>query len=114
MPEFVDAVAEALTPVDRHAIIAGLRSRTQLRLLRLHAKVIEYRWEHEQLPESLKAAVSDGTEIDPLSGEAFVFERPGVASYRIYGKGMPGVGEIELRYRAPVREPEGTPPPRLR
>lgn len=106
--EGIDAIAEqflwAVIPVDAGAASAAAIRRTQLRLLRLHALVLRFRWDHDRLPTTLAEAVSKEDLIDPITGQPFQYEvRDG--AYRLYGKGWGTTGEIELRYRRPPVAP---------
>jgi hypothetical protein len=101
-----------LAPIYSQAMGASARQRTQLRLAGLHARVLAYRWENGSLPKTLADAVGEELCKDPMSGGVFQYElRPG--GYRLYSKGSPGSGEIELRYKPPVggtvRDPNEPP-----
>lgn len=109
--DLADYLVEVSMPVWDAAAQAALRNRCQLRLLRLHAKIIEHRWRHERLPTRLGDAVSEEDILDPINGQQFQYElREG--GYRLYSKGIAQTGEIELRYRRPLpTEDEGGRPP---
>ncbi|MGV3618944.1 MAG: hypothetical protein ACO1SV_26760 [Fimbriimonas sp.] len=106
-----EVVAESLTPVFSQGGVASLRVRTQLRLLRLHAWVLGYRWEHDRLPSQLQDAVPSGAHIDPVNGEPFEYTMT-PEGYRLVSTGRPGLGEVALRYRRPTTTPnqEQVPP----
>lgn len=118
-PELVgDSLAAALMPVFGQAMQAEAKNRTQLRLLLLHALVLEYRWQEGALPTKLSDAVAGSEIIDPISGKEFKYELQGRNGYRLYSEGFSEIGEIELRYRkAPggpdstLREDGDNPPP---
>lgn len=74
------------------------RERTQFRLLGLHGRILDYRWENGTLPNSLADAVPEKLLHDPLNGGLFRYERNG-ADYRVYSTGSPATGEVEIRYR---------------
>lgn len=97
----VRQLVDLLFPVMDQVIVAITKERTQLRLLALHGKVLEYRWENGRLPKNLSEAAEAGDLGDPLSGEQFVYEPRG-STYRLYSKGSKHTGEIELRYRSRV------------
>lgn len=109
--DLADCIVVLSMPIWDVATQTVLRNRCQLRLLRLHCQVIAFRWKHERLPTKLAEAVPEAELADPLSGEAFQFElRDG--GYRLYSKGIPATGEIELRYRRPPStDDEGIRPP---
>ncbi|MBL8047984.1 MAG: hypothetical protein JNJ45_04815 [Chthonomonas sp.] len=74
------------------------RSRTQLRLARLMAKVELYRWQHARLPGALKDFTAEADRHDPLSGKDFVYAQTGSGSYEIYSEGGLEQGRIDLVY----------------
>ncbi|HTQ09964.1 MAG TPA: hypothetical protein VMI31_07845 [Fimbriimonadaceae bacterium] len=76
----------------RYAVIV----RTRLRLLRLQAKIIEFRWHHNRLPATLAEAAPPALCFDPVTKAPFLYEMKEGASYRLYSKGSPASGEIEL------------------
>jgi hypothetical protein len=82
-----------------YAVLAIMRSRTQLRLLRLHAEIIEYRWETGALPKTIQSMQLPEAETnDLLSGKSFQYilhDR----TYELFSLGIPETGKIELRYR---------------
>ena len=92
-----DVIIGALSPAYGGFATVAVRTRTQLRLLGLHAKLIQHRWEYGRLPETLDA-------VDPLTGEPYLYETRDDGTVRLASKGIPQTGEIELRYRrvAPV------------
>jgi hypothetical protein len=61
-----------------------LRWRTELRLLRLHGRVIAFRWRHDRLPRNLAEATGKDETADPVNGEEFVFEPQANQQYRLY------------------------------
>jgi hypothetical protein len=88
------------------------RSRIQLRLLRLHAKVLEYHWLYNRWPTNIEEFANPNTAFDPFEGAAFHYERQ-VTGYRLYSLGVPGMGPIELKYKAVATSAPvaGSPPP---
>ena len=92
---FVDMVA----PAYLGSRLATVQARTQLRLLRLHAKIRAYRWEHNRWPARLEDVIDDVT--DPLSKKPFEYRviEPG---YRLVSLGRPETGEIALTVRDPA------------
>ena len=92
---------------------AVAKGRIQLRLLRLHAQVIEYKWQHNKLPTKLEDFAKDHAGFDPIANEPFHYELKD-GSYRIYSMGIPGLGRMELRYRntvPPKPSPDNPLPP---
>ena len=88
--------------------------RAQLRLLILHAAIIEYRWTHGQwtygqLPSSLSELDVPISIIDPLTGEPFKYELVG-DDYDLYSEGTPGTGRIDLNWRSSSSSDELMPP----
>ncbi len=77
------------------------RTRTQLRLLRLHGRIAAHRWRANALPKSLSEAASTGEIDDPFSGGQIQYEFKPDGTYRLFGKGDKSTGEIELAYRRP-------------
>lgn len=77
---------------------AMAKARIQLRLLQLHAKVIEYHWQNSNWPTSIEQFADAKTARDPFTGDAFHYEFKD-GSYRLYSTGVPGLGQIELKYR---------------
>jgi hypothetical protein len=74
----------------------ALRARAMMRLLRLHAKIIAYRWEQGRLPASLSEMnLPTGYEYDPLSDARFVYQVSG-SEYKLYSLGTKATGKIEL------------------
>ncbi len=51
--------------------------RTRLRLLRLHAEIIKYRWENDRLPPNLKALPDQKVCIDPRFNKPYEFAPSG-------------------------------------
>jgi hypothetical protein len=111
------ALVQLSTPVYGQALVASAKQRTQLRLLDLHARVLEYRWVHARLPAKLADAAGEMLAQDPLTGEPFQYELRAGNTYRLYSKGTKEMGELELRYKraqsveAPQRRPTDPPTP---
>jgi len=77
---------------------AMAKARIQLRLLQLHAKVIEYRWQNSFLPAKIEDFAGPKIARDPFTGDVFHYELKD-GNYRLYSTGVPGIGPIELKYR---------------
>jgi len=101
-----DVFIAILFPVYDQATVAVVRARTQLRLLGLDARIIEFKWHNHRLPSELKEAIPASLLNDPMGKTAFQYElRDG--GYKLYSKGLPSTGPIELRYRRPPNLPTG-------
>ena len=98
-----DAMMAWLVPDYMGFVTVALRTRAQLRLLALHARLLQYRWDYGRFPE--RSNVSD-----PLTGKPFVYERRPDGTIRLASKGIPETGEIELRYRRVASEGNGSEP----
>ncbi len=117
--EMAMGLASIFHPISSQAALAELRSRTQIRLLLLHAKIIEYRWQNAKVPEKLLDATDAKDVADPMSGEAFKYEAQERNRYRLFSVGRAETGDIELKYRRPIKKEkpgraddvEGIPPP---
>ncbi|HWA82554.1 MAG TPA: hypothetical protein VG820_03910 [Fimbriimonadaceae bacterium] len=88
-----------------------VRERAQMRLLGLHARVIDYRWRHNALPRTLKDVASPAQIKDPISDEDFAYEPNADGTYRLYSKGNKQTGTIELRYKWSRNGGNGQVPP---
>lgn len=97
-------IIDTFLPVHQSAADAFARIRTQVRLLRLHAAVRQYWFEHRQLPQSFAKLKYRETARDPLTGSEFVMEPSAGGSYRLYSRGNSRLGEIELTYKRPQAE----------
>lgn len=93
-----------------HALPASqARVRTQLRLLRLHAGITQFRWQHRRLPRDLAELGQPAWLEDPLSGEPFQYRIIAGLTYELYSKGAGDIGRVDLRYVRP-RPPEDEEP----
>ncbi|MDR3688650.1 MAG: hypothetical protein P4L46_04665 [Fimbriimonas sp.] len=97
--ELARAICEDGEP-QSETIDAGLRLRAQLRMLRLQARIQEYRWRNGKLPDRIEDAAS-GLELqDPLSGKQFHFDVPKDQIYRLYSDGNASLGPIVFSERS--------------
>lgn len=94
------ALVDALDPSYRGIAILAIASRTQLRLLRLHALIRGYRWEHDRWPSRLDEVATDF--VDPLTREPFEY-RLNPDGYTLSSRGRPETGPITLRSTTPPR-----------
>ncbi|MCH8274120.1 MAG: hypothetical protein IH851_04960 [Armatimonadetes bacterium] len=81
------------------SIRRAVEIRTRFRLMRLHALIIQFRWEYDRLPNSLDELKAVKAVKDPLTGGEFVYERD-EGSYELYSRGNEDTGRIFLTYRA--------------
>lgn len=106
---------EIVSPLHPLVLNMAARNRTQMRLLRLHAVIRQYRFEHDRLPESL-ARLNKPLEIqDPLAGESFIYEPKADLTYELYSKGSQQTGRIDLVMKRQPGEEQvdpNTPPSR--
>lgn len=105
-----EAIVDSLVPQSSQGAQASLRMRAQLRLLRLHAWVLAFRWEYDRLPARLAEAVPEEALIDPANGTPFEYIVT-ETGYRLVSAGRPGIGEISLRYQRPPELPGKVDPP---
>lgn len=104
-----EAIAEQLISIMQPAFTptsnALARHRTQVRLLRLHARIMEYRWTNEHLPARLSDVARPDELIDPFSKKPFQYEPNVTGGYRLYSLGFKGSnGEIDLVLRPRVED----------
>lgn len=92
--EMAQAFVNELGASYRGSAVAGAQTRTQLRLLRLHARIRMFRWEHDRWPVRLDDASSDV--FDPLAEERFEY-RPTENGYVLLSRGRPETGPVTLR-----------------
>lgn len=112
LDDLVEQASAMVMPVYRQVAAAGIRIRTQIRLLRLHALVELFRLENDRLPDTLSESCSIEDMKDPAFGGEYRYEPLGKGAYRLYSKGNSTTGEIELGSRPKVAEApaEGIPP----
>lgn len=99
LDQFISSASEQIQPVYRQMIFSSVKLRAQFRLLRLHAMILRFKMEFERLPDNLAECCPAADLDDPLSGKPFQYEIRDPSTYKLYSLGVPGVGEIELRYR---------------
>ena len=99
LDQFISSASEQIQPIYRQMIFASVRLRAQFRLLRLHAMILRFKMEYERLPDNLAECCPASDIDDPLSGKPFQYEIKDGSTYKLYSLGVPGIGEIELRYR---------------
>ncbi len=84
--------------MQRTFLKALAKGRIQLRLMRLHAKVLEYHWINRRWPSKIEEFADAQTAFDPFENGPFHYELEG-DGYRLYSLGVPGLGRIELKYK---------------
>lgn len=104
-----DALLNMVMPAFDRLTVAVMRTRAQLRLLDLHARIIAFKWHLNRLPKNLNEAAPEQLIYDPLSKTAFEYELQ-AGGYRLYSKGVPSTGVIELQYRRPASIPKENDP----
>jgi len=83
---FTQTVAEMLVPTFTQVLERSTRMEAQLRLLGVHAAVLQHRWWYDQLPAKLEVLKLGDLAIDPFSGKPFVYKiEP--TGYRLYSVG---------------------------
>jgi|GEM_PF-5729382 len=97
MQQLADALLPNMTLGLHQVALVELTRRAELRLLSLNAAIVAYRWHNHHLPSSLGQCVPDSATYDPLSGQAFAYEL-NPTGYRLYSKGRPDTGIVELNY----------------
>lgn len=109
MDDFVEFLAQLTTPVYSSMYSTALKSRAQLRLLGLHARIIDFRWKRGRLPKTLREAVPEKLCYDPMGKADFVYELT-ETGYKLFSKGLPSTGPVELKYRRPANLNENDDP----
>lgn len=111
LQELAEHLADLVQPTFSQVGVVLARQRTQVRLLRLHAKITQYRWGTGRLPKTL-AEVATPTELhDPFSKSAFQYELNETGGYRLYSMGFKGSrGEIDLAYKPTLGEEQEARP----
>ncbi len=92
--EFSDTLGIAMQFAEAEA-----RYRTQLRLLRLHMRVLSYRWREGRMPTKLEQAAPASEIQDTFGGGDFQFQSDPYGNYHLYSNGFRNSGRIDLRYR---------------
>lgn len=108
--QFVDILVN-LTPLWAQS---EARYRTQLRLLRLHMRVLAYKWAEMRLPDRLGQAAPAKETEDTFAGGEFQYFPDPYGHYQLFSKGFHGTGRIDLKWRrdpnAPTTDPGDIPP----
>ncbi|HVL38210.1 MAG TPA: hypothetical protein VM328_02355 [Fimbriimonadaceae bacterium] len=89
---------------DAQHLQASAKSRTQIRLLRLHASIALFRWEYARLPSDLAELRQTEYAYDPLSSGPFLYRPLPEMAYELYSQGNSHTGPVHLKMR---RTPEG-------
>lgn len=104
LSDICQAVLSRISPFE-DAFPIALRTRVQLKLLKVHADIQSFRWSHGRLPAQLIEATTPEDRLDPLNGASFRFEHTD-SGYRVISSGLAGIGEIQLTYVKPRRAAE--------
>lgn len=97
LDDLADFLEGTLLPVFSQVQLATARYRTQLRLLKLHTRILSFRWHWKRLPTRLAEAVPQDELQDPYNGTEFQYT-PTSTGYRLFSRGFKDTGEIELKY----------------
>jgi hypothetical protein len=88
--------------------------RTQLRLLRLHMRILDHKWRNGRLPDKLEMAAPPEELQDVFGGGEFQYRPDQFGHYELFSKGFRGTGRLDLKYRKDPNAPkqdDGEPPP---
>jgi len=92
-------IFESLLPNSSRAILHEIVRRTHLRMLRVVAALVEFKWDHGYFPGTLDQLPDPLIAQDPLTGGPFVYERQ-IGSFALYSEGTDDTGRIGLDYVA--------------
>ena len=95
--ELADSFFGVLILFDDATCTRAARVRTQFRLLRLAARVVAFRWQHDRLPSALADAAPAEEIADPLTGDTFQYAPMG-DRFRVFSKGVKATGEIDIKW----------------
>lgn len=109
-------VAEFFTENLPEVAFAEARNRTILHLLRLHMRVLAYKWAEGRLPDRLDQAAPAAEIQDVFAGGTFQYVPDAYGHYQLFSVGFAPYGRIDLKYRpdpsAPKADPGDIPPER--
>jgi hypothetical protein len=71
------ALAGFLLPAQNQFLAATAKGRVQLQILGVHAAILRYKWEHEELPASLDVLKIGELALDAFTGQPFEYKRDG-------------------------------------
>jgi len=92
------------------SIQRDMQSRAQIRLLRIAARILQFRWTWDRLPSHVdEMKLPADYAFDPLSNRPFEYE-PHETTFRVYCKGWKGKGEVDF-FRFPGQGSVGTAKP---
>ncbi len=95
-----------LGAIDKSLLKVEAMHRVRLRLLRLHAKIIEYRWRTLKLPTDLGQLHDENAVKDPLTVLPFIYKVDS-RKYELFSAGDPQSGPIGLVDAAAPGRPKG-------
>jgi len=107
LTNLADAIAGSIMVNYRFVVIDELQLRAKLRLARLGARIVNYRWRHHALPENLSTFGPDA--LDPLSRAPFIYEKVGKFGFRLSSTGREGIGMIDLDTDTRPASPASSP-----
>lgn len=96
----VRTLIESSLPVYSMLFQSTLKSRVQLRLLKVHALIETFRWKTGRLPARIEELKDTAACFDPLVSAPFSYIVSG-DDYSLYSTGVPALGRIELVYSRP-------------
>jgi hypothetical protein len=114
LTQAADQFASIFTDIVPQIAGSEARFRTLLRLLRLHMRVLSYKWKESRLPERLDQAAPVEEMRDTFAGGEFQYVPDPFGHYQLYSKGFGVYGRIDLKWRgdpnAPRIDPGDIPP----
>jgi hypothetical protein len=106
----------AMTDLVPNIAGAEAKYRTQLRLLKLHMRILDYKWRMGKMPERLELAAPPEEIQDTFGGGEFQYVPDAFGHWQLYSKGFRNTGRLDLRYRrdpnAAATRDSGDPPPK--
>jgi hypothetical protein len=85
-PELSRTLLGLFTPTLQRTLDGYIREEANIRMLALHARIIQYRWENDRLPGTLDALNAANLTLDPFTGQPFQYEVTG-RKYRLFSAG---------------------------
>ncbi|MBI5706106.1 MAG: hypothetical protein HZC36_03845 [Armatimonadetes bacterium] len=114
--ELADQLAGGAIAILPQLANAEAKTRTQLRLLRLHARILSFKWDEGRMPKDLSKLDAPAAEWrDTFANGTFQYLPDRFGHYELFSKGFPPHGRIDLRWRRdpnvkPDRGDEPIPP----
>ena len=85
-PELARALIQTFAPAFQRTLDGYAREEANIRMLALHALILQHRWENDRVPASLAALNAGDLALDPFTGQVFQYE-PAGRKYRLYSVG---------------------------